>query len=337
MKLKNKGFTLVEMTLTLVIFGALLLLIFKINEEMTDNQAIRLGASSISDMVDTSTKILNNNYNKLIVTPNGTTDSATNITMGKATDFNSLITNLTKGRVYSTQKPYLFVTKCSSLSANLQVAENCSYNSSNTNNGDLVAYLILPMSDSIVFGKPKNGLIVAQSWGDSAFLVQKINGNYEIIRNKLSEYSLNLDLAKFVMSYYPNPVNNLNSFILIDLNQFAPFAGGAQYSNNSISEDINVGLNRSTGTTTAQNSDGFLSMSYNFTTESGVNNYVKFNNNAFLRAGRVLDANGHQVILTNQVIRAPVSLTNETTADAHLITNVGGLLYLNGQKANITH
>jgi len=334
---KYMGFTLVEMLFTLLIFGGLLLLIFKINEDMTTNQAIRLGASSVVDMVDTSSKILNNNYNKLIVTPNGVKEPSTNITIGQATDFSTLITNLTKGKVYSTQKPYLYVTKCSLLPANLQVAENCSYNSSNLNNGDLVAYLILPMSGSVVFNKPKNSLVVGQSWGDSAFLVQMDSGNYKIVRNKLSENNFNLDLAKYVMASYPGQVNDLNSFLLIDLNQFAPFAGGAQYSNNSISQDTNVGLNRSTGTTTNQNSDGYLSMSYNFTTESGVNNYIKFNNNAFLRAGRVLDANGHQIILTNQVIRAPISLTSETLPDNNLITNVGGVLYLNGQTANITH
>ena len=63
---KNKGFTLVEMTVTLVIFGALLLLIVNINQEMNYNQAVRLGAGGVVDLVETSSKVLNNNYNNLI-------------------------------------------------------------------------------------------------------------------------------------------------------------------------------------------------------------------------------------------------------------------------------
>lgn len=334
---KNKGFTLVEMTVTLVIFGALLLLIVNINQEMNYNQAVRLGAGGVVDLVETSSKVLNNNYNNLINLQNGNTDPNTNITMGKSIEFNNIVTNLTKGKVYSTQKPYLFVTKCSLLPTQLQIAENCTYNPSNLNNGDLVAYLILPMSDSVVFNKPKNALVVAQPWGDSATLVQKTASGYDVVRSKFSDNIDNANLAKYVMATYPAQVNNLNSFVLIDLNQFAPFAGGTVYSNNSVTNDTNVGLNRSSGTTTSQDSTGHISMSYNFTTESGVNNYIKFGSDAFLRAGRVLDVNGHQIILTNQVIKAPISLTSEARSDTNLITNVNGVLYLNGQQGNVTH
>lgn len=67
---KNKGFTL-------VIFGALLLLIVNINQEMNYNQAVRLGAGGVVNLVETSSKVLNNNYNNLINLQNGNTDPTT--------------------------------------------------------------------------------------------------------------------------------------------------------------------------------------------------------------------------------------------------------------------
>lgn len=334
-KMKNKGFTLIELTITLFIFGTLLVLIYKVIFDLYEDKAIRAGASSSDLIIQNTAKILNSNYNDLILASNG---SVTNgIKMNGMIPLNSVLgVNMNKYKTYSTQTPYLYITKCSNLSTTNQQLENCSFIPGHNNSGDLVSYIILPMSNSNTFNKIKNSLYISQKIGDFATTIMYNGSSFDIYNNKFGNNSNYKNFISQIMSNYPVNIQKDNKFVLIDMNQVQLFSGGAQNANNTAIEESGVGISRQTGTILNQASDGYLSMSYNFSAESGINNYIKFGSDSFLRVGRVFDANGHQIVLTNQVVRAPINLNSENLSDPNFIINVGGILYLNGQPTNKT-